>query len=183
MTKLSNTIAFAGPPGSGKSSLIGVLARQLPGSVVIAMDEFSGPEVLHAGDLRGWLDEGGDFSALNISRFTAALAQLTTTKRGIILVEAPLGRAHLESSSLIDRLFWLDVPLDIALARNVLAFQNAPEPPSAAWMQGYLHEYLAVTRAVLAHQEKIVRSGADSILDACLPVDHLARQVIEQIRP
>ena len=207
MLTAPRTIAFAGPPGCGKSSLINALCDALPSATAIAMDDFSGPETLAATHLDGWLEAGGDFSALDISSFCAALAQLKAQKSlipapvaanlpaptlpnasqahpaEIILAEAPLGRAHRGSASLIDTLLWIDVPLDLALARNLLIFcQTEPAPPPG-WIAGYLEQYSRITRRVLEHQYAVVRPGADHMLDGSLPLPALVESTLRLIAP
>lgn len=160
--------------------------QRLPCAAALAMDDFSGPETLASTQLDAWLDVGGDFSQMDISRFCEALASMKAgsapgTPLEIILAEAPLGRAHAASAPLLDTLFWIDVPFDLALARNLLALYSAHNGLSPAWFKGYLAEYLQVTRRVLEHQHNVVRPRADHVLDGRLPVQDLASIVIELI--
>ncbi|WP_344672524.1 hypothetical protein [Sphingorhabdus rigui] len=176
-------IAFAGPPGSGKSSLINGLLQRLPDATALAMDDFSGPETLASLQLDAWLDAGGDFNLMDVSRFCDALATLKTgtSPVEVALIEAPLGRAHAGSAALLDTLFWIDIPFDIAMARNFLALYHQNTPPPPAWFQGYLTQYLKVTRRVLEHQHRIVRPRADHVLDGRLPLSVLADTVMKLI--
>lgn len=187
MTASPRVIAFAGPPGCGKTSLIHALMPVFPQCATIAMDDFSGPETLASEQLGAWLDAGGDFSALDISRFCATLANLKTgvsadaPLASIVLAEAPLGRAHAGSAPLLDTLIWIDLPLDIALARNLLALHAMPGGPPEGWVQGYLDAYLHITRRVLEHQDNVIRAGADYVIDGRLPLPDLANAVLKLI--
>jgi uridine kinase len=141
------------------------------------MDDFAGPETLDIDAIAAWLDDGGHFSQLDIRAFCAALADLKAGRAAfaarharairpapVILAEAPMGRAHSASAALIDTLVWIDLPLDVALARNLLALGRQPDA-QAHWFETYLEDYLRTTRLILMHQQKVVRPCADIILD------------------
>jgi uridine kinase len=144
------------------------------------MDDFAGPDTFNIDAMAAWLAEGGDFSQLDIGPFCAALADLKAGRTVVaerdaralipaplILAEAPMGRAHLPSAGLIDTLVWIDLPLDVALARNLLALLRQPEAP-AHWFETYLEDYLRTTRQILTHQQNVVRPLADITLDGKL---------------
>jgi GTPase SAR1 family protein len=176
-------IAFAGPPGSGKSSLINGLLQRLPDASALSMDDFSGPETQASMQLDTWLDAGGDFNLMDISSFCDAMATLKTSKSPaeVAFIEAPLGRAHARSATMLDTLFWIDIPFDISMARNFLALYQQNTPPPPTWFQDYLTQYLQVTRRVFEHQRRVVRPGADHLLDGLLPLPRLVDAVLELI--
>ena len=85
----------------------------------------------------------------------------------------PLGREHAETAPLIDFLIWIDLPLDVALARKLheLTSRALRSPAldehgrALGWLNGYLDSYLAVVREVLVVQHNRVRPRADLIID------------------
>jgi uridine kinase len=194
MPQSPTIIAFAGPPGAGKSALIQALARRMPQAATLFMDHFDIPARMDLADLARWRGAGADFGALEVVGLAEALSALkgggaaTEPLSGrrvgpasLVLFEAPLGRAHDPSARHIDRLVWIDTPLDVALARNIQAWHAEPEPPPAAWLQDYMGNYLAVTRDVLLAQRAVVMPGADLVLDGVASPDDLADQVVEAL--
>jgi uridine kinase len=184
-------VALAGPPGGGKTALMLALAQRLPQASWLSMDGFPIPAAMDGGALEAWLEGGADIDRLEISEFNAALGELKAgrgviepqTRRKVaaapvVLVETPLGRAHAGTAPFIDVLVWLDTPLDIALARNLLAWEAQAEGRPRAWLADYARQYLGATRRVLIAQRAAVMAGADLVLDGLHNPSVLAEQVI-----
>jgi hypothetical protein len=83
---------------------------------------------------------------------------------------------------MVDLLVWLDVPLDVALARNVLAWESETPRRPRDWLVRHMHEYLALTRTVLAAQAGTVAPAADLRLDGTEPVADLAAGLINLLK-
>jgi uridine kinase len=184
-------IALAGPPGAGKTALMLALADRLPEASWLSMDGFPIPAAMAAQALGAWLEDGADISRLDISELNAALGELkagrgvTEPETGrriaaapLVLLEAPLGRAHAATAPFIDFLVWVDTPLDIALARNVLAWEAQADGRPRAWLADYMRQYLEVTRRVLCAQREAVMPDADLVLDGLAEPGALAERVI-----
>src|SRR5690606_23407837 len=127
-------IAVVGPPGSGKSTLAAALQRRLPEAAVLAYDDYEtltgeGPERIAA-----WLDGGADPEQIDLAAFVGAAARLsrgetvrapdgTTMRAGrFLVIDTPFGRRHAATAPFIDLEVWLDLPLDMALARKIRQF-------------------------------------------------------------
>jgi uridine kinase len=184
-------LAIAGPPGGGKTTLMLALAERLNGASWMSMDGFPAPSAMDPEALGRWLDEGAEFSRLETPGLAAALSdwkagreirEPLTGRRvapaRLLVLEAPLGRAHRPTAGLIDTLVWIDTPLDVALARNLLAWTASAEPHPAEWLAGYADHYLSVTRKVLLAQREAVAPDADLVVDGLLdPAEQAARVI------
>jgi uridine kinase len=193
---MSKVIAIAGPPGSGKTALMTALAARLPDRAALFLDGFETPASrLSNAELGRWLKAGGCFDDFTIPGLVEALSALKVGRMAVepvsgrqvaparvVLFEMPFGRAYTPTAALIDFLVWLDTPLDIALARNVLAWERAPMPRPRAWLPRYMDEYLAVTRAVLIAQRTTVAAGADLVLDGLAPPAEAAQKLLEALQ-
>ncbi len=191
-------VAVAGPPGSGKTTLCRALADRLGAPVLSydAYEEITGwpPERVSA-----WLARGAPLDAIPVPGLADDLARLRNgapvrdregggmlrlsggaAGRPVVVFDTLLGRAHAETGPLIDHLIWLDLPLDMALARKLRSFTaEAGRDPSAAAgllkaLDAYLGRYDALLHPTYALQRDRVRPGADCILGPGPLADHLA---------
>jgi uridine kinase len=106
-----------------------------------------------------------------------------------ILFETQFGRRHAASGRNIDFLVWLDVPLDIALARKIRQFTQslgAARPDEIAsfvpWLGEYLQNYMSFVGDLLRIQTETVAGKADLVVDGRLDPEVLAAQVTQEIR-
>ena len=186
-------IAIAGPPGSGKTALIDALSRLTP-TAALMLDGFETPaDLMSPAVLAQWLKAGAHFDHFTVPGLAESLAALkaghpvrepvsgrAVAPAPLILFEMPFGRAHPPTAPLIDLLVWLDTPLDVALARNVLAWQAEGRPQH--WLAAYMKEYLAVTRSVLKAQKAQIAPTADLTLDGLAPPPEAARKLLEYLQ-
>jgi uridine kinase len=182
-------IGIAGPPGSGKSTLAAGLAGLLGDTVVIDMDHYQRFTDQPLEALAAWAARGADPNEFEMPLLAAHLLALqrgeaivdpttglTRPPRHQIVFETHFGRAHRATGAVIDHLLWLDVPPDIALARNLRAFvrplMDPAWPPlrraeALAWIDGYLEQYLGGVAPLLHLQAARVRPDADLLVAAC----------------
>ncbi len=182
---MASIIAIAGPPGCGKSTLTRALAMHLDASI-IDYDHYQTVTEQPVEAIIEWLDNGIDYNVLNIPGLSEDLARLkrgsaitppdqpfSIKPRNLILFETPFGYCHAESARHIDLMLWIDLPLDIALARNIRAFTEhfqRTDSPSAAhdnihWLQEYLDNYTSSVHDLLTKQIAKVRPHADYMVD------------------
>ena len=189
---MTQVIAIAGPPGAGKSTLAHALAQMLGRAGVLEFDRYEQATAHSVEDLGRWLREGADFNALAAPGLRGDLERLKGEPwaRRYLLFEMPLGREHAETAPLIDFLIWIDLPLDVALARKLGELTNralrSPAPDehgrALAWLNGYLDSYLAVVREVLVVQNDRVRPGADLIVDGLADFPSLVAELAQLLR-
>ena len=198
---MNKVIAISGHPGSGKSSLAHELCKRMPG-VYLDYDNYQNITDHPVHEVNHWMQQGADYDNFVIPALAADLYRLKSGKsvnlpdnrtviqpREYIFFETPLGRAHKEFGRQIDILIWLDVPMDVALARNVKAFTGIFLKNSAIenyagdlqWLESYLANYLEHIREMLLLQyEKIART-ADIIVNAEAGIDRVATDTIEKL--
>ncbi len=198
-------IAVAAPIGGGKTSLAKAIAARLGDAVTIHFDRYETVTRRPIEDVIRWVEAGGDFNELSVPHLAEDLGRL---KRGepvfdpascretpsgkYVLFEMPLGRKYQETAELIDFLIWVEVPFDVALARKIKEFAGefmAHERPEelgnfAAWLNGYLDNYLKVVRRVLQIQRDRVCPDADMVLDGRAEFDtmitHATREILHR---
>ena len=198
-------IAVAAPIGGGKTALVKGLAQALNGASTLHFDDYELATRKTPEELARWLAAGADFNELSAPGLLSALQAL---KRGepvsdpaggqailpgdCLILEMPLGRAYAETAELIDAVIWLDIPLDVALARKLREFTaqalaDESEDPCGflRWLDAYLDQYAGQVRAILQLQQQRVAAGADIVLDGLRPPHALiaeAREALDSIR-
>jgi len=200
-------VAVSGPAGGGKSTLVRALAGAMPDTATIGVDSYQRVTERPVREIVQWMERGADFDEFEIPRLAGDLEKLkrgaavTDPKTGreiaprkYILFETHFGRAHRDTGRFIDLLIWIDTPLDVALARNVLDYlaplREAPEAfplrENLAGIQRYLERYVDDVRRLRLLQGETVGAGADLVLDGAARLDSMverARREIERRLP
>ncbi|KQQ31331.1 uridine kinase [Methylobacterium sp. Leaf123] len=191
-------LAVSGPPGSGKTTLSHALSERFGGAPVLAYDAYEEITGWPPERVSAWLADGAPLDAVPVPGLTEDLARLRRGEpvpdrerggtlrlsrraaRPVIVLDTLLGRAHPGTGAQIDHLVWLDLPLDVALARKLRSFTGEArrDPPAAAGflaaLDAYLGRYETLLHPTYALQRKRVRPAADQILGAGTLAEHLA---------
>jgi uridine kinase len=192
----------AGPIGGGKTSFVKAVARQLNNSATVFFDHYEKITESPAQDLESWIKNGAVFNDFPVPGLSDDLKKLKqgesivdpVTQAEIrptrhIVFEMPLGKEHGDTAGYIDLLIWIDIPLDVALARKLKEFTGTfagradeLDPQKfIAWVDQYLDNYLKVIGRVLQIQQQKVRRNADIIIDGRKDIDWMVRQATEKI--
>lgn len=192
-------VAVAAPAGGGKSTLVRALAEAMADTAVLHIDSYQKITEQPVREIVRWMERGADFDEFEIPQLAGHLEKLKQgltvadpktgreiAPRKYILFETHFGRAHRDSGRFIDFLIWLDTPLDVALARNLMdliAPQLQVREPAelrqrVAGVQRYLASYLEDVRRLRLLQRERVAAGAELVLDGAGPLD----AVVERAR-
>lgn len=196
---IHHVVALCGPPGSGKSAIADRLLQSLPSVTRLDMDDYQSFTDIPVEQIMAWIDSGADSNQFDIPLLDEHLAALSRGQAihhprsgpmepaDIILFESHFGRRHQATGQYIDRLIWLDIPLDLALARKISSFcaefQQAPDycAEQVAWLDSYLQGYQHMVHHALMLQQGM-RETADLIIDASQPADSVCEQILQAIR-
>ncbi|WP_293776165.1 hypothetical protein [uncultured Oxalicibacterium sp.] len=201
MSNARHVVAIAAPIGGGKSALAQALAVALGEAGTLAFDDYEVATQMSPQKLQKWLLAGADFGNLSAPGLAQALFALrngeavalsdgqTLAIARHLVFEMPLGRSWPATAQSIDTLIWIDVPLDLALARRtrewiaqLLQQDPAQMQQGLRWLHDYFDQYAHVIHAVLAAQQQTVRPQADLILDGSKSIEILVAEAIEFVR-
>ena len=195
---MNYVVAIAAPIGGGKTSLVNAIADELDNAITIHYDHYETATKEPASSLVEWMKKGADFSdfkAPNLSddlervkRGESIIHPLTNMEMGsgkYIVFEMPLGKEHRDTAKFIDLLIWIEIPLDIALARKVREyislFLKDQYKDCMLWLDQYLAEYLEFFREVLQIQRERVSKNADIVLDGQEDFEDMVQRATKEI--
>jgi uridine kinase len=188
---MGNTIiGISGISGAGKTTVAQSLSKMIKATTVFwdDFDEIStSPEDYVAWHASGQGNEAWDYPAL-----ATTLESLKTGKSinhhalhhpleptQYIVFDAPMGRIHKQTGSLID--FWvhIDTPLDVALARRTIRdFKR--DPRSVSDVLEDLQYYLDHSRPLFFMEDE--KKAADFVVDGTLSIEKQVKQIIDYVK-
>ncbi|MEO8202769.1 MAG: uridine kinase [Betaproteobacteria bacterium] len=194
-------VGIAGPVGAGKSTLVRALAAALGDTTTLQFDHFERMTERPIEEVMRWMRDGADLDQVPVPGLADALEALKAGRAATdpltraqlqpaacVLFETQFGRRHTASGREIDFLVWIDVPLDVALARKVrqlLRVATAGDAQGARaflpWLEGYLDNYLGVVGELLRVQRETVAAGADLIVDGQAAPQEMALRVAQAL--
>lgn len=198
---MNKLIAISGFPGSGKTRLMYELSERIQ-MAFLEYDHYQDITSHPVEEVLSWMNGEADYSQFFIPKLADDLQKLklgesiiepvTDRKiepQGNIFFVTLLGREHRDTGQHIDTLVWLDVELDVALARNIGSFnhsflsggQQQEIKNYLQWLDGYLDNYLGLVREMLLAQRQKIRQSADIIIDANVTPDELASRLMDEL--
>jgi len=194
---MPHVVAIAAPIGGGKSTLAQALAVALGEAGALAFDDYETATQMSPPQLQDWLANGAVFGDLQAPGLDVAFAALRRGETVLspdgmplriarhLIFEMPLGRSWAATADLIDTLIWVDVPLDLALARRIreivadLQRQEATRMRHGlGWLHDYLEQYATTVHQILDEQHRAIRPQADLCIDGSKPVQALVEEVV-----
>ena len=170
-------ITISGIGGSGKTALTDALAARIGDALVVKFDEIDHLMIWDE-DYTDWLRRGANLEEADLSRMRGYIDEQLVRESGrLVLFDYPHGRSHSAFRDIIDLAFFVDTPLDLALARRLLR-----DKPGEADQAANLRAYVAHGRAVYQEHARQVRLHCDVVLDGTKPVDELADMAIGAIK-
>lgn len=201
-------VAVSGTSGAGKTALVKAVAEHLGDAVCMHFDDYATVSS-YPKDMRAWIEAGADPAAWSTPQLGDDLRALRSglsvdAPRGgriepapYVVLEEPFGRARPDVAGLIDFAVFVDVPLEIALARRLLRDLDGDGPRNADGyarrLYGFLSTYVTVYRDAYIEGVRLARESCDLELDGMKPVEELAeeaalatrvsRRATEQLNP
>ena len=190
---MSFVIAISGVSGSGKSTLVQKLVERLDSAAALHFDNYASVSTYPA-DLNQWIAAGGDPDRWETPQFCIDLQTLRQGSAVIlpdeqgrvepapfIVVEEPFGRERRSMADLVDFVVFIDVPLELALARKLLQYiehlaRTASEEPLAS-LSRYLTDY-PIHRKVYQTLIQRVEPNCDLKVDGTQPVNQIVESII-----
>ena len=165
-------IAIAAVSGGGKTTLTKHLSKMTEHSAALYFDEYE--FMKEPSDLSAWAKRNGGYREWDLQPIEEDLKRVIEMEHiDVILLDYPFARLHDQISVYIDETIFLDVPLDIAMARRMIR-----KPPEHVVSE--MSHYINHARSAYLKMIREVRPSSDRVLDGTLNVEELAEQVLER---
>jgi uridine kinase len=133
-------------------------------------------------DMKRWLNDGANLSALKTPKFVIAIHKLLSLgKSDFIFIEEPFGKERESMRSLINCVVLLDQPMEICFARVVSRSIHDPLSDSLKLLPKYLANYQDHYRDCYIKAVNQVRNNCDFSITDILSVEETVNLVNKKI--
>ncbi len=192
-------IVISGTSGAGKTTLVRNQAQTLGEATALFFDDYASTSS-YPTDMTAWLGNGANPDQWHTPQMVQDLLTLRSGKsikhpltnqviepKPFLVVEEPSGKARRELGDLVDFCAFLDIPLEVALARRLLrdlAIPSLSSDPvrSREYVIDFVRQYLELTRDLYRAANRLAAQTCDLLLDGEKPLEVLTQEVVRAIR-
>ena len=188
-------IGISSPSGGGKTAVTLKVSQIMENAVTILWDDYDF-DTTHPQSLTEWLKAGANNNDWKTPLLRDDLRKLkagesilspvtgkTIRPKKYVIFDSPLGYTHTETAAFIDYMIFIDTPLDVAMARRMLRnLDMNPSDSAISDLKMGATAYLEYGRQAFLEMDKQVKPTCDLILDGCLLVDDLAKEIIVAVK-
>jgi uridine kinase len=184
-------ISISGISGSGKTTIVTALKERLANTSVIYWDDY-GNEVDTTRDINKWAADGFDCNEWNTKPVAVDIERLLKAPLDYILIDYPFGYLNECVGKFIDLTVFIDMPLDVALARRIIRDYTSRsqesdfgladiEELSLAGLDGELRWYLSNSRPTYTKMPEMHKPVSDLVVDGTKSPEKLVNEIIAAI--
>jgi len=185
MRKKPFVVCLAAWSGGGKTAVINLLLNHLNNTKAIYFDSY--PIDFLKQDYYQWSMNGNDYNEWHFEPIANDIENLLKENLEYILLEFPMGYANDLIAKYIDYTIFLDVPIDVLLARTVIrdfckrdSKRRKLDDPLERLAER-MTDYLSYFRVTFFNYMDIVKPTADLIIDGFQPVEEIANIILYQL--
>lgn len=170
-------ISVAAVTAGGKTTIVSELKKRLRNSQSLHFDNYT-----FEGEVDNffqWVLDGANYHVWNLTPLENDILKIKSA--GIcdyLILEYPFAYCHNTIKPYIDTAFFIDTPLDIALARRILRDMNEA---SADEIRHDLEIYLKYARISFIQMQKDILPSSDYVVDGTLSIEEIVNEIIAQI--
>ena len=168
------TISVAAVTAGGKTTIVNELKKRLRNSQSLHFDNYT-----FEGEVDNffqWVLDGANYHVWNLTPLEEDILKIKSAgKCDYLILDYPFAYCHDTIKPYIDTAFFIDTPLDIALARRILRdLSNA----SADEIRDDLEVYLKYARIAFIQMQKDILPSSDCVIDGTLGVKEIVNEII-----
>ena len=172
------TIAVAAVTAGGKTTVVRELLKLLPNAKSLHFDDYSFEGEVE--DFGQWVRDGADYHVWKLDPLARDIRAIRESGAcETLILDYPFAYRHRQIAPYIDAAFFIDTPLDVALARRVLRdFGEA----SADEIRADLRAYLDFARPAYLQMLKDIRPSSDFVIDGLQSPEAIAAEIAAHLR-
>lgn len=171
-------IAIAAVTAGGKTTAVNEITRRLPNARSLHFDayRFEG----EVDDFYRWIQNGADYNVWNLAPLKRDIIKIKEEENcDYLILDYPFAYCNAQIEKYIDAAFFIDTPLDIALARRILRDMG---DASGDEIRNGLKGYLDYARVAYVQMLKDIRPSSDHVIDGTKSVEAIVEEIINIVR-
>ena len=181
-------ISISGLSGSGKTAVTNALKARLANAAVISFDDY-GDRVYLGRDINEWSADSSD-DEWHTEPVAADVERLLNEPLEYIILDYPFGYGNRLVGQYINLAVFIDVPLDVALARRIIRDYTSRnentnvadvEEVSLVGLDKELRFYLSRSRSTYACMPEMQKPTSDLVVDGTKTPEEIADEILSHI--
>ncbi|MFI8708605.1 uridine kinase [Bacillus sp. NPDC077411] len=175
MGEKTTVISISAVSGGGKTTVTKELANRLNNAKTFHFDDYNleGPS-----DICEWMEKGANYNEWNVSPIMIDIESLLNDAVvDYIILDYPFSYLNNQMKDVIDISFYIDTPLDIAMARRFI--RNPLHTIDEILFE--CEVYLQAGREAYLEMEKSVKPNADYVIDGEMTVEHIVEAIMNKL--
>lgn len=170
-------ISVSSVTAGGKTTIVNELKRRLRNSQSLHFDNYT-----FEGEVDNffqWVLDGANYHVWNLTPLEDDILKIKSAEKcDYLILDYPFAYCHDTIKPYIDTAFFIDTPLDIALARRILRDMS---DATADEIRNDLEMYLKYARISFIQMQKDILPSSDYVIDGTLSIEEIVNQIVAQI--
>lgn len=170
-------ISVASVTAGGKTTIVNELKKRLRNSQSLHFDNYTFEGEVD--NFYQWVLNGANYHVWNLDPLEDDILKIKS--EGIcdyLILDYPFAYCHDTIKPYIDTAFFIDTPLDIALARRILRDMS---DATADEIRNDLDIYLKYARIAFTQMQKDILPSSDYVIDGTLSIEEIVNEIVAQI--
>ena len=171
-------ISVAAVTAGGKTTIVNELKKRLPNSQSLHFDDYTFEGEVD--DFSQCVLDGADYyNVWNLTPLEDDILKIRSEgKCDYLILDYPFAYCNDKIKSYIDTAFFIDTPLDIALARHILRDMG---DATADEIRQDLETYLQYARRSFVQMQKDILPSSDYVIDGALGIEEIVSEIAARV--
>ncbi len=167
-------ISVAAVTAGGKTTVVNELKKRLGNAQSLHFDDYTFEGEVD--DFHQWVLDGANYQVWNLKPLEDDILKIKSAGMcDYLILDYPFAYCHETIRPYIDTAFFVDTPLDVALARRILRDMS---DATADEIRHDLEVYLKYARAAYLQMQKDILPSSDYVIDGTLSVEEIVNEII-----